>query len=531
MKEQLTLRGIIIGVIGAVLITTSSMFIALKLSSLPWPIIFVSLMSMFSLKAMGGTNLREVNVTQTAMSAGAMVAGGLAFTVPGIWMLYGADQVSWTKLLIVTLIGVALGLIFTALLRNYFLDQTERPFPLGEACARTLEEGDKGGKKARVMFLTMLLTAAFTFLKDWFRKIPALFVAPSSYGASLGVYVSPMLVAIGYVIGFVPVFVWFIGALISDFGILIGGISMGFWELPEATSIKQSLGIGLMVGTGIGIILKLFLNLFKKRAYAQVGPSAVARPRILGLRWAGLVAVACAFVLTLLCGLSPLTSVLILLGTGLATILSSECVGMTGINPMEIFGIIVLIVIRALGLVDGVECFFVAACVAVACGLCGDVMNDFKAGKILETDPKAQWIGEVIGGLVGALVSIGVLMVIVMAYGADSFGSAEFPAAQASAVAAMIGGISHLPAFLIGLCLASVLYMAGLPVITLGLGVYLPFYMSATVFLGGLIRFVMDRINPKFEKNGWGGVLAAGLLGGEGITGVLIALMLACGAL
>ena len=85
--RQLTARGMIIGGAGAVIITMSSMFIALKLSSLPWPIMFVALVSMFALKACGNTNLNEINVTHTAMSAGAMVAGGLAFTVPGIWML------------------------------------------------------------------------------------------------------------------------------------------------------------------------------------------------------------------------------------------------------------------------------------------------------------------------------------------------------------------------------------------------------------------------------------------------------------
>ena len=82
-KEQFTARGIIIGSVGAVILTCSSMFVALKISSLPWPIMFVALVSMFGLKAIGNTNINEINVTHTAMSAGAMVAGGLAFTPAG----------------------------------------------------------------------------------------------------------------------------------------------------------------------------------------------------------------------------------------------------------------------------------------------------------------------------------------------------------------------------------------------------------------------------------------------------------------
>ena len=86
-KEQLTVRGMVIGVIGAVVLTMSSMYVALKLGALPWPIIFVALVSMFFLKLLGKSNINEINVTHTAMSAGAMTAGGLAFTLPGIFML------------------------------------------------------------------------------------------------------------------------------------------------------------------------------------------------------------------------------------------------------------------------------------------------------------------------------------------------------------------------------------------------------------------------------------------------------------
>ena len=194
---------------------------------------------------------------------------------------------------------------------------------------------------------------------------------------------------------------------------------------------------------------------------------------------------------------------------------------------MEIFGIIVLIAAKACSSMGGTEAFFVAAIVAVACGLCGDVMNDFKAGQLLNTDPRAQWIGECIGGIIGAVVSVGVLMVIITAYGGDCFGGELFPAAQAGAVSAMVGGISHMPAFLIGLCAAFIMYFLNLPVMTLGLGVYLPFYLSTTAFAGGLIRFLVDRFVPKFEENHTGTIIASGLLGGEGIAGVIIAVIIA----
>lgn len=103
-----------------------------------------------------------------------------------------------------------------------------------------------------------------------------------------------------------------------------------------------------------------------------------------------------------------------------------------------------------------------------------------------------------------------------------------FPAAQAGAVAAMAGGISNVPAFWIGLVAAVILYCLNFPVMTLGLGIYLPFYMSATAFIGGVIRFIVDKAAPDMEKeSATGQIIAAGVLGGEGVVGVIIAIIMA----
>ena len=102
-SEQLTLRGLIIGALGAIVITTSSMYVALRMGALPWPTIFVAILSITILKILGNTNLNEINVTHTAMSAGGMIAGGIAFTLPGIWMLLPDSNVSLISLLTISL--------------------------------------------------------------------------------------------------------------------------------------------------------------------------------------------------------------------------------------------------------------------------------------------------------------------------------------------------------------------------------------------------------------------------------------------
>ena len=192
-------------------------------------------------------------------------------------------------------------------------------------------------------------------------------------------------------------------------------------------------------------------------------------------------------------------------------------------KPMEIFGIIILVRQKPLQIWGRQKPFSLRLLLLWRAGWL-EMTNDFMVGHILHTDPKAQWIGEVVGGMVGGIVSVLILFVILKAYGPEAFGSEMFPAAQASAVAAMVGGISNMTAFIIGLIAAAILYCVNFPVITLGLGVYLPFYMSATAAIGGAIRFITDRFAPSFESDGKGTIIASGLLGGESIVGVIIAI-------
>lgn len=536
-REQLTVRGVVIGVIGAIVLTMSSMYVALKLGALPWPIIFVALVSMFFLKMFGKigkeTNINEINVTHTVMSAGAMTAGGLAFTLPGIYMLNPNATVSLTKLLVIVLGGVILGLIFTALIRKYFVETKQLPYPMGQAAAETLIVGDEGGKKSATLFTSLGLAAVFTVLRDWFVAFPATLLNSKmmAYGSFAGIWLSPMLIAVGYIIGPVAIGVWFLGAIIGDFGILMGGTELGWWDAAAAAAVKSSLGIGLMVGTGVGIILKGILPKAKE-IFGPMFSKKMIGQGFIDLRWAPIVMVLLAAIFATLTNMGVIASIITIVGVWLATSMSAQCVGQSGINPMEIFGIIVLIAAKAVSSVGQTEMFFVAAIVAIACGLAGDVMNDFKAGYILKSDPKAQWIGEAIGGLIGAFVAVGVFYVILTAYGPTAFGNPEmFIAPQAGAVAAMVGGIPNMTAFLIGLVVAIILYFVNFPVMTLGLGVYLPFYLSATAFIGGALKFIVQKAAPEWDKKGTGLIIASGLLGGEAVVGVVIALIQAIPAL
>ena len=528
-KEQLTVRGIVIGVIGSVILTCSSMFVALKASSLPWPIMFVALASMFGLKALGNTNVNEINVTHTAMSAGSMVAGGLAFTVPGIFILNNNAEFNVVQVLVVTVGGTILGLIFTSLLRKHFIVDAEMPYAMGQAAAEVVTVGDEGGKQTGALFGALGLAGLWTVLRDWFAAVPALklfnFMTP--YGSMGGIWFSPMLLSVGYLIGPATILVWLLGAFIGDFGILMGGQAAGLWDAATASGIKSSLGLGWMVGVGLAITAKEIIPRAKS-IFGSMFAKGQAGDAIVPMQWAPPVVLVLAVLFIFVLDLPIVAVIITLLGVWLTTAMSSQCVGQSGINPMEVFGIFVMAIAKAVCGLEVTQAVFIAAIVAIAAGLTGDVMNDFKSGSILKSDPKAQWLGEVIGGIVGSVVAVGVMLVLVKAYGGGVFGSDMFPAAQAAAVASVVGGIANLPVFFGGLIASIVIYFITPRFTMLGLGIYLPAYLSFTAGLGGLLRLIVSKAAPEFDKGTTGTVIASGLLAGEGFIGVVIALIQAC---
>lgn len=545
-RGQLSLAAIAVGLVGCVIITASSVYTALKMGSLPWPTIFTSITALVLLRALGHTSLNEANVTQVIMSAGSMVAGGLAFTLPGAWMLGLGEQMGWAQILFVALAGTLLGLVFTALIRRRFVDESDLEYPIGTAAASTLLASRDGGRTAKRLFGSMAVSGAWCAARDGLGVVPQMVATLPIPGVAFGVYASPMLLSVGFLVGGGAAVLWVLGAVLANFGIVVGGTGAGLWDLTTAQGIVSSLGMGLMMGSGLGVVAKdvlpRVLGTLRGRGAAGApaagdgGERGDAAQAATGTRTGrdrgalALMVAAAALVVCLGLGLSPVACVVVVLLAFVATIMSAQSVGQTGIDPMEIFGLLVLLAVAALGDSSQVQLFCVAGVVAVACGLAGDVMSDFKTGAIIGTDPRDMWRGQAVGALLGVVVSVVTMVALAQAYGIDAFGPGkQFVAAQASVVATMVSGIPSLPAFALGLGAGFVLYLLGVSSMMLGLGVYLPFYMSLTAGIGALAKAVYVRVcrargRDEQESEEGGTIVASGLLGGESIVGVLVAL-------
>lgn len=520
MKEKassLTPRGVILGIVGLLFITASSMYVALKAGALPWPTVFVTVLSMTALRKAKNSTLQEINTTHTLMSAGSMVAGGLAFTIPGLWMLDSSNTISLISVMTASVVGAVLGTLFTYVYRQSLIEEQKLPYPIGEAAYQTLLT-EKDAKSSPWLFSSLGISGIFSFVRDFFGKIPSVVTlfSGSSLFPSLSLYLSPMALSIGAIIGPSLAAAWVIGMIAGYYILTPVGLSAGlFSSMAEADSFRSSLGLGIMIGTGFAVAVKALYSLLKNRKEKKV---KVKKERN-ALTIATVIIIVSVVALTSLTDMTIIESILTVAGAAITTYLSSMLTGQTGINPMEVFAILVLLAIHSICRTGLTASFTIAATVAVACGLSGDVMNDFKSGSLVGNNPGDQTKAEAIGGILGAVVATLVLFLMREAF---VFGSESMPAPQAKAVAALSGGLENPLSFWLGVAIGLVLALLSLPSTAIGLGMYLGTYITTAVGIGALISWLIKKLKlTKLQEKE--GLISSGLLGGEGCAGVIIA--------
>ena len=525
-KLNITFPAVFIGIVGAILVSASSFYIVLKFGALPWPTIMVTLLSMITLKFFKRTDNKEITITHTIMSAGSMVAGGVAFTVPAYIILGGKlSDINQYLLCITILVGSIAGSFLSYIFRSKLIEEEKLEFPIGEAAYNLVKSGENTENIRYVAFGTLFSSVIALFRDFSFSKgkppfIPALL---SLKNGLLSLYVSPLLVGIGYVLGFVNTFVWFLGGAVIVF---IGEPLAKIFKLNDFAIMKNSFGMGFMIGIGIAVILKIIFsnkskneknnqNIFKKLSFLSIFSMII---------------------IILIYKLPIFLALVLILISILCTIIAGYSTGKTGVNPMEIYAIITILLISFLNkILNGLNIFgikfsadlttltlFLLACIiAVACGLSGDILNDFKSGYRMNVNPKDQLVGELIGSIVSSFVITFLFFVFFRIY--KNIGPVEntdLIALQASIVATVINGIPFLGIFFAGLIFGMVLSLLNLPVLTFGIGIYVPFYLTSTVFLGGLISYFANRRSKKLHSNLL--LLSNGLMSGEAIVGVIL---------
>ncbi|MEE8560688.1 MAG: OPT/YSL family transporter, partial [Gemmatimonadota bacterium] len=243
-------------------------------------------------------------------------------------------------------------------------------------------------------------------------------------------------------------------------------------------------------------------------------------------------------------GAVVLTVVMVILGFLFAAV-AGYLVGLIGSSNNPISGLtlsallIAAVLMVAMGVVSlqGVAGVLgVAGVVCCTAGVAGDMMQDLKVGHILGGTPWRMQVGEIVGVIVASFVLAFAIMALHKAY---VIGSAELPAPQAGLMALMatgiVGGQMAWPLVIVGMLLAVALILVKAPSpMLIAVGMYLPFYSTGAIFVGGLIRGMLERRLQRAQASeeertrvtNVGVLLSSGFIAGESLMAVLLAFLL-----
>ena len=574
VMPELTVTSIIMGVLLAVIFGAANAYLGLRVgmtvsASIPAAVISMGVIRIIMRK----NSILESNMVQTIGSAGESLAAGAIFTMPALFLWAEEGLCSMPSLVEITLIalcGGVLGVLFMVPLRNALIVKEHQTllYPEGTACADVLLAGEEGGANASTVFSGMGLAAVFKFIVDGLKVIPAdVSAAFKSFKGEIGMEVYPALLGVGYIVGpkiasymFVgSVFGWLvIIPLICLFGpdtwlypaeagttiaqLYAGGGASAIWS----TYVKY-IGAGAIATGGIISLIKslpLIVKTFSDSMKSVKGGKNTSTARTaqdLPMQFI-LIGIVAMVVIIWAVPAIPVTllgaALIVIFGFFFATV-SSRMVGLVGSsnNPVSGMAIATLLIatmaIKGSGKtgIDGMTAAIaIGSVICIIAAIAGDTSQDLKTGYLLGATPKKQQIGELIGVLASGLAIGGVLYLLNAAWG---YGGAEVPAPQATLMKMIVEGImgGNLPWNLVfvGVFLALGLDILRIPVMPFAIGLYLPIYLNATIMIGGVVRMVMDaRKNvdekTKEQQSTDGTLYCAGMIAGEGLVGILLAI-------
>ena len=579
ITPELTVTSVIMGCILAVIFGAANAYLGLRVGMTVSASIPAAVISMGVIRVILRRNsILESNMVQTIGSAGESLAAGAIFTMPALFLWAEEGLTSKPGIVEITLIalcGGILGVLFMVPLRNALIvkEHATLLYPEGTACADVLLAGEEGGANASTVFSGMGLAAIFKFVVDGLKLLPAdVSAAFKSFKGEIGMEVYPALLGVGYIVGPKIASYMFTGSLIGWMVIipLICLFGPDTWMYPaaEGTTIAQLyanggasaiwstyvkyIGAGAIATGGIISLIKslpLIVTTFRDSMKSMKGSKNTSTERTaqdLPMQFILLGIVAMVFIIWIVPAI-PVTLlgavIIVVFGFFFATV-SSRMVGLVGSsnNPVSGMAIATLLIatfaIKSSGKtgIDGMTAAIaVGSVICIIAAIAGDTSQDLKTGYLLGATPKKQQMGEMLGVVVSGLAIGGVLYLLDAAWG---YGTAEIPAPQAQLMKMIVEGImgGNLPWGLVfvGVFLAICLEILRIPVMPFAIGLYLPIYLNATIMIGGIVRGLLDRRKGVDEKTKTaqatdGTLYCAGMIAGEGLVGILLAIFAVVG--
>jgi putative OPT family oligopeptide transporter len=554
-------RSIVLGLVMTVLFSAAAAFIALKLgqgieTAIPIAILAVGASSLAA--AFGrrpSTMLENLQVATLGATAG-IVVGGSVFVMPAIYVLGLEHRSGFSQIFLVPFLGAVLGVVILIPFRRYFVAEMHGKLPFPEATATTeiLVTGERGGKAAGVLLVSLGIGLVLDYLalamqtwRDVFTtaKVAALDGLTHKVKAIFTLNTSAAVLGLGYIIGVRYAAIICAGSFLSYFvltpllarvgALLPGPLFPGkppiagldaegiFFEYVRLIGIGGIFAAGLIsIGKMSPVIvqaLRVVLTELRNLGRTVAGAGAPRTDRDIPMSRVAVLAVLTAlatglyFRFVVLAGMTGATTkALVALGLTLAiaflfAAVSAWAVAMISITPVSGMTLTTLIVaavvLSRLGLAgeEGMlATLLIGGVVCTALSMTGSMVTLMKIGYWLGGTPrKIQW--SLLGG--AALASLTVTGVIILfartqGYVLSAAHPDPLPAPQANAMAAVarsMMGSADVPWFLyaLGAVIAVVVEMLGVSGLAFALGMYLPLELNSPLLAGALVAHFVAR--------------------------------------
>lgn len=578
--KELTVTSIVMGIVLAIVFGAANAYLGLRVgmtvsASIPAAVISMGVVRIILRR----DSILENNMVQTIGSAGESLAAGAIFTMPALflWAKEGlCDAPSLFQITALALCGGILGVLFMIPLRRSLIvkEHGTLGYPEGTACADVLKAGEKNATGARQVFSGMGFAAVFKFIEDGLHLVPCDISIPfKKMKGEIGVEVYPALLGVGYIIGPKISSYMAAGSLLGWMVLIpmvcLFGENVSMYPAAEGTTIGQIyassgaagiwsgyikyIGAGAIATGGIISLIKslpMIIATFKdsiaglKNTQGIVTQERTDQDLKINYCIIGIIAVLAAMVLIPAVPVTLVWTLMIAVAGFFFATVAARMVGIVGSsnNPVSGMTIATLLITTTAIKAEGgagisamIGSLAIASVVCTAAAIAADTSQDLKTGFLLGATPWKQQIGELIGVAVSAVAIGGVLYLLDAAWG---YGSKELSAPQATLMKMIIEGImgGKLPWTLvfIGVFIGLTLEMLQIPVMPVAIGLYLPIYLNFGIMAGGVVRGIMD-IRKKTEEKvkkaqtNHGILYCAGMIAGEGLVGILLAVFAVLG--
>jgi putative OPT family oligopeptide transporter len=583
--RELTLRALALGGLLAVLLGAANAYLGLFAGMTVSACIPSAVISMGVLRLLGHGGVHENTMVMTQASAGEALAAAAIFTLPALVLLGVWDSFPYLWVTAIAGIGGFLGVLLTIPLRRALIVERPLQFPEGTAVAEVLRVGERAGTGLRALALAGIAGALIKFcetgLKLWPGTAQVAGMAGGKWLAYVGTNLSPALIGIGYIVGLNVAALVFLGSVISwniaipvyvawfaqadpvlaqsmAAGTVAGDLAFEVW-----TRKIRYLGVGAMLVGGLWALYSIRHSLFSGirsgiEQFRTAGAAATTSERDLPMPWVLAGILLCVVPIFFLYerivesyGIAAAMAVLMLVAGFLFSSVAAYMAGLVGSSNNPISGVTMATMLLAslllLALMGSdargpAAAIMIGAVVCCAASLGGDLLQDLKTGQLVGATPWRQQLALAAGVLVSVFVMAPILNLLLHAYGIG-VPSAAHPnplvAPQATLMASVAQGVFRggLPWGMVGAGAAIGCAIIAVdewlrrrnarfraPVLAVAVGIYLPLEVDTPIFIGGLIAWAAQRRARVADSGAGAGTLfAAGLITGEALVGILLA--------